>query len=121
MNDQRALWSDHRSTPDLVAFVLLLAVQIGSGFLATIGVLLSQMAYSGCFYSGRSRACNFVAGDVAMWGLLAVVVLSIAGAIGGGVHRRHRGLRIWWLPLAGLGLVVVAFIASVITVQGATA
>jgi uncharacterized membrane protein len=95
--------------------VLLLFAQLGAGFFCSALVLLSLFKYDAC-----GSGCNNATGPIALYGMVAVSVLTILASITLTVVFRRRKRRTWPIPLIGLGVMLATFLAAMLLIDEAT-
>jgi len=103
---------------DLAATIALLVISVLAGLLLSFILLLEQMAVAGC--SATPGQCDFGLMAMTTWITPAALTLSVAATIAGLVARARSGWRAWWIPLLGLGVIIVAFVVASLLVFQAT-
>ncbi len=104
------------STGDRVAGVLALAV------LALLALVLAFWALlGGSMAAGNCSECDDSLASLSVWVTTAWPLVAVAGVMGWLGLRWVRGSRIWWVPLAGVPLVVGGWWVLLQWVNAATA
>jgi uncharacterized BrkB/YihY/UPF0761 family membrane protein len=104
----QAAYSEDRQQP--AAFGLLL-VLLALGAVLSVGVFLKMMDIASCGEFGGQ--CDAALLDVAQWITPAVAAASCLGTLILIRLLRHRDKPLWWIPLVGCALTVIAFVVSV--------
>lgn len=103
-----------------IAYSALALVQVAVSVVALAALWFAILAYEGCGDLYGQSKCNIGLGYYGqLVGAIAVPVAAIAVVVLTIVSAR-RGRRVWWLPLAGTGLVVIALVGGLIAVGFAT-
>jgi hypothetical protein len=106
------------TTPQPAAFtntVLLLIAQVFAALFFVVIVFFSLFTYDAC-----DSSCNYDAGTIALYGMVAVSALTILASITLTVVFRRRKRRTWPIPLIGLGVMLATFLAAVLLIDEAT-
>jgi hypothetical protein len=95
--------------------VLLLIAQVGAALFFVVMVFFSTFTYAACHDS-----CNYAAADIALYGTVAVSALTILTSITMTVVFKRQKRRTWPIPLIGLGVMLVAFLAAMLLIDEST-
>ena len=95
--------------PVTIAFLVL---QVLAGAVLSFVVFIALFQYDACMDD-----CNRDLGNVALYGMFGVAVLSAVVTLTMSIIRRIRRGRSWWIPVAGLAILLIVFCLSLFLID----